>query len=164
MTATSTAPSSEPKTPGQVLHEARMAAGAGRPRPWPPQPWAERLPELQRLDEEMAAAVAAVAVAAERARLAEVRQVAVDFCRHHVVLNPQAEALWHAVLQVIDRDKAAGPETPLSDAQHAIGQVIRHAESWQERGGFLTAPDVAAILLGVLAPWTGGGQESSDER
>ena len=42
----------------------------------------------------------------------------------------------------------------LADADNAIGQVIRHAESWQERGGFLVAQDVAAVLLGILAPWT----------
>jgi hypothetical protein len=51
---------------------------------------------------------------AAEARLAEVRQVAVDFCRHHVVLNPQAEALWHAVLQVIDRDKNISDEKEIA--------------------------------------------------
>ena len=48
------------------------------------------------------------------ARLAEVRQVAVAFRNHHAgVLSPQAEALYHAVIQVIDRDKRSdeGAET-----------------------------------------------------
>ena len=59
---------SEPKTPGEILHEARVAAGERRPRPWPPLPWAERDPELKALDEVMAAAVAA----ADRERLAAI--------------------------------------------------------------------------------------------
>jgi hypothetical protein len=44
------------------------------------------------------------------AKLTEVRQVAVDFRSHHVALNPQAEALWHDVMQVIDRDKPGSEE------------------------------------------------------
>ena len=44
-------------------------------------------------------------IARLRARLAEVRQVAVDFRSHYAgVLHPNAEALYHAVLQVIDRE------------------------------------------------------------
>jgi hypothetical protein len=96
MTVTSPGPSSD-RTLGQVLHEAWMAAGMRRHRPWPPEEWPDRIPELKAVDEAMAAAVAAAA-------LAEVRQVVADFSSHHAgVLNPQAEALYHAVLQVIDR-------------------------------------------------------------
>ena len=103
------------KTPGQILHEARVAGGQRRPRPWPPEDWADRDPALKEMDEAMAAAVAAVAVAAERARLAEVRQVAVAFRNHHAgVLSPQAEALYHAVIQVIDRDKISGEDAETS--------------------------------------------------
>ena len=47
------------RTLGQVLHEARIAGGEARPRPWPPEDWAERDPRLQALDEAMAAAVEA---------------------------------------------------------------------------------------------------------
>ena len=47
------------RTPGQVLHEARIAGGEARPRPWPPEDWADRDPRLKELDEAMAAAVAA---------------------------------------------------------------------------------------------------------
>jgi hypothetical protein len=45
------------KTPGQILHEARIAGGEQRPRPWPPESWADRDPQLKALDEAMAAAV-----------------------------------------------------------------------------------------------------------
>ena len=48
------------RTLGQVLHEARQAGGAGRPRPWPPEDWADRDPRLRAIDEAMAAAVEAV--------------------------------------------------------------------------------------------------------
>jgi hypothetical protein len=50
----------------------------------------------------------------------------------------------------------ADPETPLSDAEHAIGQVVRHAESWQMQGGQLDAAHAAGALLSICAPWTGG--------
>jgi hypothetical protein len=49
---------------------------------------------------------------------------------------------------------AADPET-LPDAEHAIGNVIRHAESWAEQGGQLDASEVARVLLLVLRQWTG---------
>jgi len=57
------------RTLGEVLHEARVAGGVQRPRPWPPEDWADRDPRLQALDEAMAAAVEAVVrkrVAAEQ--------------------------------------------------------------------------------------------------
>jgi hypothetical protein len=47
------------KTLGEVLHEAREAGGQKRPRPWPPESWADRDPRLRALDEAMASAVAA---------------------------------------------------------------------------------------------------------
>jgi len=70
MTGPSPTPSSD-RTLGQVLHEAREAGGQGRPRPWPPLPWAERDPGLKALDEEMAGAVAAVVRDRFRAALRE---------------------------------------------------------------------------------------------
>ena len=51
------------RTLGQVLHEARVAGGEARPRPWPPEDWAHRDERLKVLDEAMAAAVATQAVA-----------------------------------------------------------------------------------------------------
>ena len=57
---------------GEVLHRARQAGGAGRPRPWPVEDWADRHPDLRALDEAMAEAVAVHAVAAERAKLAAI--------------------------------------------------------------------------------------------
>ena len=65
------------RTLGEVLHRARVAGGEQRPRPWPPERWADRDPQLQRLDEAMAEAVAAAVREQERERaetkLAEVR-------------------------------------------------------------------------------------------
>ena len=73
MTTASTGPSSKPSL-GEVLHRVRQAARAGRPRPWPPEEWADRLPELQALDEAMAAAVAT----AERDRIIALLQAQAD--------------------------------------------------------------------------------------
>ena len=93
------------KTLGEILHEAREAGNDGRTRPLTPKPWADRDPRLNALDEEMAAAVAAAVMERSGARLAEVRQSAVRFRSHYAgVLHPQAEALYHAILQVIDRE------------------------------------------------------------
>ena len=66
------------KSPGQRLHEARQAGGARRPRPWPPEDWADRHPDLRALDEEMAEAAAAPE--RERAERAEAErdQVAIQ--------------------------------------------------------------------------------------
>jgi hypothetical protein len=103
-------------------------------------------------------------MADDDARLAEVRQVAVNFARHHVVLNPQAEALWHAVLQVTDRDGPGepppDPETPLSDALHALGEVRMKAES------MLMSDDPVVRSCGeqMLAVLGTAGQERSDEK
>lgn len=47
------------RTLGEVLHRARVAGGEQRPRPWPPEKWADRDPQLRALDEAMAGAVAA---------------------------------------------------------------------------------------------------------
>ena len=47
------------RTLGQVLHEARQSAGEQRPRPWPIEDWKDRGPQLQAVDEQMAAAVEA---------------------------------------------------------------------------------------------------------
>ena len=44
---------------GEVLHRARCAGGEQRPRPWPPEDWADRDPRLKAVDEAMAAAVEA---------------------------------------------------------------------------------------------------------
>ena len=51
------------------------------------------------------------------------------------------------------------------NAEHAIGQVIRRAESWQMQGGQLGAGDVAEILLSFLRGWTGIGpvKDGSEE-
>jgi hypothetical protein len=57
--------------------------------------------------------------------------------------------------------------TALADADNAIGQVIRLAESWQMQEGHLDAPHAARVLLDICAAWTGGlridAQESSNE-
>jgi len=59
MTGPSPNPPSEPRPSlGEVLHAARVAGGEQRPRPWPPEPWADRDARLKALDEKMAAAVA----------------------------------------------------------------------------------------------------------
>jgi hypothetical protein len=46
-------------TLGEILHTARIAGGEQRPRPWPPESWADRDLQLRALDEAMAAAVEA---------------------------------------------------------------------------------------------------------
>ena len=48
---------------GEVLHRARQASQDGRDRPWPVEDWADRDDRLKALDEAMASAVAARAVA-----------------------------------------------------------------------------------------------------
>lgn len=63
-------------------------------------------------------------IARLRARLAEVRQVAVDFRNYYAgVLHPNAEALYHAVLQVIDRVPLGGQEQERSDEDEAASPV-----------------------------------------
>ena len=47
------------------------------------------------------------------------------------------------------------PETPRSDEQHAIGQVIRQAESVLLGKGHPDAKELARVLLDICAPWTG---------
>ena len=74
MTGPSTAPCSDDRTLGQVLHEARQALGEQRPRGWPVEDWADRDYRLQAGDEAMAAAVEAVVrerIAVELRRLAD---------------------------------------------------------------------------------------------
>ena len=60
---------------GEILHRARQAGGAGRPRPWPVEDWADRHPDLRALDEAMAEAVAAAVRERDGARLAAIREV-----------------------------------------------------------------------------------------
>jgi hypothetical protein len=48
-----------------------------------------------------------------------------------------------------------GLRSRLADADNAIGQVIRLAESWQMAGGHLDAVHVTRALLAICAPWTG---------
>ena len=91
------------RTLGEILHRARVAGGEQRPRPWPPEKWADRDPQLRVLDEAMAEAVAAAVREQDGARLAEIVQVVTTFRAHHGSLHPQADALAHAVLQVIDK-------------------------------------------------------------
>ena len=67
---------SEPESSlGEILHRARQAGGAGRPRPWPVEDWADRHPDLRALDEAMAEAVAAAVRERDGARLAAIREV-----------------------------------------------------------------------------------------
>ena len=120
MTDPSWTPPSEPSL-GEVLHAARVAGGEQRPRPWPPESWADRDPELKRLDEAMAAAVADRATADLRSRL--------------------------------------------GDADNAIGQVIRLAESaLADERRTPHARQLARALLEVLGAWTGERQERTDEK
>src|SRR5580704_2891352 len=93
----------------------------------------------------IAADVALLAAQRDAAR-AEARQVAA-----------RLKELTEPGLFVVVQD-AAAPETSRSDEQHAIGSVIRHAESWAEQGGQLDASEVARVLLLVLRQWTGGLQ------
>jgi NTP pyrophosphatase (non-canonical NTP hydrolase) len=52
---------------------------------------------------------------------------------------------------------SADPETPLSDEQNAIGNVIRKVESWAMDGDLLDPAEVQRVLLGVfLRQWMGG--------
>jgi hypothetical protein len=69
-----------------------------------------------------------------------------------------------AAAAVFDNIRAhRGPEpgpaedtrSALADADNAIGQVIRLAESWQMAGGQLDAEYVTGALLAICAPWTG---------
>ena len=91
------------ETLGEILHRARVAGGEQRPRPWPPEKWADRDPQLQRLDEDMAGAVAA----AERSRLAAVLETLAERAREALsgypssspaalVLESKAAAYEHA--------------------------------------------------------------------
>lgn len=121
MTVPSTGRSSD-KTLGQVLHEARVAGGEQRPRPWPPLPWANRDRELKMLDEAMAAAVAAAVRERDGARLAEVRETIATFRAHYGgSLHPQADALAHAVLQVVDKVPLGGGDKQERDDEKEPG-------------------------------------------
>ena len=83
MTGPSPIPPSEPRPSlGEVLHEARVAGGEARPRPWPPEDWADRDPRLRDLDEKMAAAVEA-RVRADIA--ADFKRLAADLKPHPLV-------------------------------------------------------------------------------
>jgi hypothetical protein len=72
-------------------------------------------------------------------------------------MNAQPDAGAVAGGQPGDRLAApADPETTLSDAEHAIGEVIRYAESLKMRTyRRLDAAEVADALLAICAPWTG---------
>ena len=92
MTGTSPALSSDRRTLGQHLHEARRAVTDGRDRPWPVEEWTERDPVLQTRDEAMAAAVETVV----RARVAcELREMAL-----HRVPGVARDALREAAVKV----------------------------------------------------------------
>ena len=54
------------------------------------------------------------------------------------------------------------PESPLSDAEEAIGQVIEHAESWAVAQHYLDPAEVSRVLLEICGPWT--GEKRSDEK
>ena len=60
MTGTSTGLTSEPgRTLGEVLHRARVAGGEQRPRPWPPESWADLTLSCEPWTRRLAAAVEA---------------------------------------------------------------------------------------------------------
>ncbi len=106
----------DPREPlGRLVHEQRLAHEAGRAAEegrvaFFLKSWEERTVAQRDLDMRIGAAVAA---AAAEARLAEVRQVAVNFRSHHGgILHPSAEALYHAVIQTIDRDKPSEDGDP----------------------------------------------------
>src|SRR5208282_977741 len=91
------------RTLGQVLHEARRAAGEQRPRPWPIEDWKDRGPQLQAVDEAMAAAVEAVVrkrVAAEQRERAS-RRWPPSFNR---------DELFMAAAAVVQGEPATGQE------------------------------------------------------
>ena len=69
--------------------------------------------------------------------------------------QPEGTQLAAQQGEVMGGPEVPDPETPLSDAEHAIGQVIRVAGSWQMLGGRLDASHVAGVVLGICAPWTG---------
>ena len=92
MTGISPALSSDTRTLGRVLHEARRAVTDGRDRPWPVEEWADRDLRLQARDEKMAAAVETVV----RARVAcELREMAL-----HRVPGVVRDALREAAVKV----------------------------------------------------------------
>lgn len=92
---------------GEVLHRARQAGGEQRPRPWPPEDWADRDPRLQALDEAMAAAVATVVREQVRSRVLE---VIATFRIHYGQGQGRADDLAEAVRQVLDIDREAPQE------------------------------------------------------
>jgi hypothetical protein len=58
---------------------------------------------------------------------------------------------------VADQTSPSEAESRLADAEHAIGNVIRYAESLKMRTyRQLDAAEVADVLLAICAQWTGG--------
>jgi hypothetical protein len=76
----------------------------------------------------------------------------------------ELKALDEAMAAAVAGAATADLRSRLADADNAIGQVIRLAESWQMQGGVIDVEHVAGVLLGTLKAWTGEGQERSEEK
>ena len=97
-----------PVSLGEVLHRARCAGGEQRPRPWPPEDWADRDPRLKELDGAMAAAVEAA-----------VRERIAGDLKH---LAHSAAALPSAVPGIERRTRRDTYLAAAQVAMHGIGQ------------------------------------------
>lgn len=97
---------------------------------------------------------AGAGIAADVALLASQR----DAARAEAVRLEQRlrELTEPGLFAVVPSEDAAGDRSALADADNAIGQVIRLAESWKMAGGQLDASYVTGALLEVCGPWMGG--------
>ena len=101
---------------GRLVHQTRRDFNAGLDKPFGLGEWEDRHPKQRELDMQIGAAVAVAVREQDGARLAEVRQAAVTFRSVRAgVLHPEAEALWHAVIQVIDKVPLGGQEQERSE-------------------------------------------------
>ena len=109
------------KSPGQILHEARQAGGARRPRPWPPEDWADRDEQLRALDEEMAEAAAAP----ERER-AERAEAELEHAKAALAGDHEGIRLW-----MLDCGELVAKHRARAEAAEArLAAVREHARTW----------------------------------
>ena len=99
---------------GEVLHRARQAGGAGRPRPWPVEDWADRHRDLRALDEAMAETVAAVVRERDGAKLERLRKLGVECRRLASDGYPALASVASDILAItgVPQERSDGKESP----------------------------------------------------
>ena len=139
------------RTLGQVLHEARQSAGEQRPRPWPIEDWKDRGPQLQAVDEAMAAAVEAAAM--ERLRTHEHEWTRCPECKQPGQPCPCSGV---PCCEMERREIAATSEAARDERREIAAEIREYAMAWPpgfQRNLVCSAADAVAQ----------GGKERSDK-